>query len=207
VTKDRFDKAAETWDEKPMRLQLAAANAAAIKKAAQPNRTMTALEIGCGTGLVTTELAPLVKSILAIDTSEGMLSILNEKISSLGLANVTTKCLDMIENFPELAGSSFDLIYSSMVFHHIKHTDKILRNCRELLAPGGRLCVADLDDEDGSFHEDMPGVEHRGFDRGKLTALVKKCGFTEIHFSTSHVVRKAVTGVEREYPVFLLDAR
>lgn len=207
MTTERFDKAAETWDEKPMRLQLAAANAAAIKKAAQPNFTTTALEIGCGTGLVTAELAPLLKSILAIDTSEGMLRVLNEKISSLGLDNVTTKCLDMIENFPELAGSSFDLIYSSMVFHHIKHTDQILRNCRELLVPGGRLCVADLDDEDGSFHEDMPGVEHTGFDREKFSALVTECGFREIHFSTAHVVRKTVAGVEREYPVFLLDAR
>ena len=207
MTKERFDKEAETWDEKPMRLKLAAANAEAIIKAVQPDRTMTAMEIGCGTGLVTIELAPLVKSILAIDTSDGMLSVLKEKISSLGLTNVTTKNLDLLANPAELAGSSFDLIYSSMVFHHIKHTDQVLRNSRALLAPGGRLCVADLDDEDGSFHEDMTGVEHSGFDQEKLAALAKECGFSEVSFSTSYVIKKEVAGVEREYPIFLMVAK
>jgi len=207
VTKERFDQAAATWDEKPMRLQLAAAIAGAIKEAAQPNRSMAALEIGCGTGLVTTELAPLLKSVLAIDTSDGMLGVLKEKISVLGLNNITAKHLDLLADASGLAGASFDLIYSSMVFHHIKDTGRVLRSCRALLAPGGLLCVADLDHEDGSFHEEMPGVEHPGFEREKLAALAAESGFDGIDFTTAHVVRKEADGVAREYPVFLMAAR
>jgi tRNA (cmo5U34)-methyltransferase len=206
MTQERFDKAAATWDEKPLRLQLATAIAAAMKGAVQPNRQMSALEIGCGTGLVTTGLAPLLQSILAIDTSDGMLTVLNEKISTLGLANITTKRFDLIADFTKLAGTPFDLIYSSMVFHHIKHIDAVLGNCRELLAPGGLLCVADLDEEDGSFHDDMQGVEHKGFNQKRLAALATECGFTGIRFSTAHVIAKEVEGVKRQYPVFLMIA-
>lgn len=206
MTKEIFDKAAATWDEKPLRLQLAASVAAAIKKEVKPNQQMAALEIGCGTGLITIELAPLVKSILATDTSDGMLTVLSGKISALGLANVTTKFLDLTDGFSSLTGASFDLIYSSMVFHHIKQTEKILHNCRELLAPDGILCFADLDEEDGSFHGDMPGVEHYGFNKEKLTALLTKCGFKKMRFSTAHVITKEVGGEARDYPVFLVVA-
>ena len=207
MTKEIFDNAAATWDENPLRLKLAASVAAAIKKEAQPNLTMAALEIGCGTGLVTTTLAPLLKSILAIDTSEGMLSVLKEKNTALGLANVTTQCLDLSADFSGLADSSFDLIYSSMVFHHIKQTEKILRRCDELLSPGGTLCIADLDEEDGSFHANMAGVEHKGFNQAKLATLLAECGFKKITFSTAHVITKEVEGEKRDYPVFLMVAK
>ena len=94
-----------------------------------------------------------------------------------------------------------------MVFHHIEDTGRVLRNCRALLAPGGPTCVADLDYEDGSFHEDMTGVEHSGFEREKLASLARECGFTEVGLSTSYVIRKEVGGVERDYPIFLMVAK
>ncbi len=206
MTKEIFDKAASTWDEKPLRLQLSAAVAAGIKKQVRLDRGMAALEIGCGTGLVTVDMAPLLKSILATDTSDGMLNVLNDKISTLGLANVETQCIDLTAEQFSMAGKMFDLIYSSMTFHHIKHTEKVLARCRELLRPGGILCVADLAEEDGSFHGDMPGVEHFGFNRDTLSHAARECGFAEIRFSTIHVISKEVEGNSRDYPVFLMVA-
>lgn len=206
MTKEIFDKAASTWDEKPLRLQLAAAVANAIIKTIPVHNTFKALEIGCGTGLITTEISPLVKSILATDTSDGMLAVLNEKISAQDLRNVTTQCLDLTSESHGLPDTSFELIYSSMTFHHIKQTEKILHVCRELLSVGGKLCIADLDEEDGSFHGDMAGVEHYGFSKKKLTVLLTKCGFDKITYSTAHVISKETNGIKRDYPVFLMVA-
>ena len=65
MTTERFDKAAADWDKKPLRLQLAEKVVQAIIRAVPLDRTMTALEIGCGTGLITISLCHEVKRIVA----------------------------------------------------------------------------------------------------------------------------------------------
>ena len=56
-------------DKNPQRRAVALCVAKAIIAATNPNKIMRALEVGCGTGLVSMEIAPLLKSLLAVDTS------------------------------------------------------------------------------------------------------------------------------------------
>jgi 2-polyprenyl-3-methyl-5-hydroxy-6-metoxy-1,4-benzoquinol methylase len=99
--------------------------------------------------------------------------------------------------------SEFDLIVSAMAMHHVEDTDKLFQRFAELLKPGARVALADLDKEDGTFHpEDVEGVFHHGFERAELESLMQKHGFTDIEFTTAHVVKKE----EREYPIFLVTA-
>ena len=71
-----------------------------------------------------------------------------------------------------------------------------------LLAPDGRLCIADLDHEDGSFHgEDFTG--HHGFRRPELADQLAAAGFDEVTFGDCHeVLRHGVP-----YTLFLAVAR
>ncbi|MBU4296341.1 MAG: class I SAM-dependent methyltransferase [Desulfobulbaceae bacterium] len=208
MTSELFDKAAADWDKNSLRLQLSKSVAAAIKNTVPLNKDMCALEIGCGTGLITTELAPHLKNILATDTSGGMLWVLQEKINGQSLANIETVQLDLAADDDLLVGRSFDLIYSSMTLHHIKDTAAVLQKCRQLLAPEGFLVIADLEKEDGTFHGDMDGVEHLGFAPGQLAELVSKCGFAQLNTKRVHVITKENAQRQvREYPVFLLTAR
>ncbi|MCK9296546.1 MAG: class I SAM-dependent methyltransferase [Desulfobulbaceae bacterium] len=208
MTSELFDKAAGDWDKNSLRLQLARSVAAAIKNTVPLNNDMSALEIGCGTGLITTELAPHLKSIVATDTSGGMLWVLQEKINGQSLANIETMQLDLAADDNPLAGRSFNLIYSSMTLHHIKNTAAVLQKCRQLLAPEGFLAIADLEKEDGTFHGDMGGVEHLGFAPGQLAELVSKSGFSQLNIATAHVITKENAQRQvRDYPVFLLTAR
>ncbi|MEN8258707.1 MAG: class I SAM-dependent methyltransferase [Thermodesulfobacteriota bacterium] len=207
MTQERFDNAAATWDDKPKRREVAAAIAAAIKREVSLSRHAKALEVGCGTGLVTCELAGLLKKVVAIDTSQGMLAILQEKITAHGLGNVEALAFDLSAG-GKLASSDFDLIYSAMTLHHIKDTASFLAACRSHLKPGGILALADLDEEDGSFHDDMTGVEHCGFGHKKLADLVTSSGFGDVRFVTAHRISKEQDdGRRREYPVFLMIAR
>lgn len=206
MTQARFDEAAASWDEKPRRRQLAAAIVTAMRRVLPLSREMTALEIGCGTGLVTCDLAPLLKRIVATDTSAGMLAVLAEKTAALGLENVEPRRHDLIGD-GDLPEGTFDLIYSAMTLHHIEDTRALLAACGRHLKPGAPLALADLDKEDGSFHDDMTGVAHCGFDQGRLAELVVASGFQAPRFVTAHSITKEdAAGRSSDFPVFLMYA-
>ena len=85
-----FDQAAASWDERPQRVKLAKDVADAVIRLGGVQPTMDVLDFGCGTGLLTLQLQPLVHSITGVDSSRGMLEILNGKISGRKLANART---------------------------------------------------------------------------------------------------------------------
>lgn len=200
---ERFDQAAANWDKKQRRVRLAHDIAEAIAHLPL-NRKMTGMEYGCGTGLVGLALAPKLKRLTGVDTSEGMLAVLAEKAANLSENNVSTRVLDLtLTPSPE----HFDLIICSMTLHHIEKVDKVLTEFFTALNPNGYLAIADLDEEDGSFHEQDAGEKHFGFDRRKLEMKLADIGFRDIHFQTVHTIDKSVDEDQKLFPIFLVTAR
>jgi ubiquinone/menaquinone biosynthesis C-methylase UbiE len=205
VRKD-FDKEAATWDQNPGRVKLADDVADTIIREIQPTGDMDVLDFGCGTGLVTLRLQPFVKTITGADSSKGMLGVLQDKVSRSGLKNVKTRFADF-EKGERVAGA-FHLVVSSMTLHHVPDTAELIRRWYGLLLPGGVLCAADLDTEDGSFHGDNTGVLHFGFDRQHLKGLLEKAGFREVRDVTAAAVEKEIEGKgKRTFTVFLIIGR
>lgn len=201
-----FDKEAAQWDANPGRVKLAGEVADAIIREAAPASGMDVLDFGCGTGLVTLRLQPLVRSITGADSSAGMLAVLESKVKSQGLANVRTRHVDFEKG--GRVGGAFDLVVSSMTMHHVKDTTALFRQWYDLLLPGGMLAAADLDLEDGSFHGDNTGVFHLGFDRGHILNLLQKTGFRDVRAVTATTVARDIEGGgKREFPVFLIVGR
>ncbi|MBI5591022.1 MAG: methyltransferase domain-containing protein [Deltaproteobacteria bacterium] len=204
MTENRFDSAAEDWDKESRRVELS--NAISSRIALLPlNDGMKAMEYGCGTGLVGLNLARHLASLVAADSSPGMLEIIKTKIVEQGIKNVFPQRLDLQHDDCE---HDFDLIFSAMTLHHLTDVNGILAKFFQCLKPGGILALADLDEEDGSFHQDNPeGVMHHGFNRKKLAGDLEKIGFTSIQESTVHtILKKNNQGGERPYPVFLMIA-
>jgi 2-polyprenyl-3-methyl-5-hydroxy-6-metoxy-1,4-benzoquinol methylase len=165
---------------------------------------MIALDYGCGTGLLSFPLKDELGAILMADSSAGMLEVVAEKIAAQGVTNMTPVKLDLLAD--PLPTQRFDLIVTSMTLHHVPDTDAILAVFHELLNPGGYLCIADLDREDGSFH----GIEvdvHHGFDREELHRNTAQAGFADVQFQTVFSIAKEQAGGTRDYPVFLMIAR
>ncbi len=206
-----FDKEAAQWDQDPRRVRLAADVAGAIAREAGPTRQMDALDYGCGTGLVTLLLQPLVNTITAADTSSGMLDVLKEKITAGNIKNVEPVFIDLEGGAgtgkPFIEGRKFHLIVSSMTMHHVPDTAALLRMWHELLLPGGLISVADLDTEDGSFHSDNAGVFHYGFDRAALMELMRQAGFSGLRDATASTMVREVEGKDRKFTVFLITGR
>ena len=201
-----FDDAARTWDEKPSRVKLAGAVAKAIDARIPLDSSMAALEYGCGTGLVSVALAPLLGSITAADSSPEMLKVLKEKIKGMKIENMSAMLLDLTQDYS--MQRRFHLIYTSMTLHHIGPVADLIGEFHKLLYPGGWLAIADLDKEKGDFHGDAPGVAHHGFERRALEKILKEKGLTGIQTVTAHEIRKEVRkGKIKTYPVFLMTGR
>ena len=167
---------------------------------------MTALEYGCGTGLVGLALAPQLATLTAVDTSTGMLEVLAQKIKSEQITNVTPLRLDLLR---EPLTDRFDLIFCAMTLHHIKEADQLLARFCDLLQDGGYLAVADLQEEDGSFHDaEADGVMHHGFNPAELANTLTTLGLHQVAVQEVHsLVKTNDAGVERAYPVFLLTGK
>ncbi|NMW19795.1 MAG: class I SAM-dependent methyltransferase [Chlorobiaceae bacterium] len=205
---DKFDREARQWDDNPQRKVLAQCVAKAIIAAAKPAKSMLALEFGCGTGLVTLEIAPLVKRLYAVDTSREMVAILRDKIDTCRITNIEASCLDILSpSANDFDEKRFDLMYCSMTLHHIDDTEGFLSRISHLLSPGGMICIADLVEEDGLFHDDPLEKVHRGFDRDGLAAMLKAAGLEPTSFEIIHTFNKINrSGATAAYPVFLVTA-
>lgn len=197
----RFDAAARTWDDDPMKHQRARATAAAIAAAVPDLATRRVLDYGCGTGLLGYALLPRAAHVTFADTSQGMLQVVAEKAAAAGVADRATPVLLDLEKDPAPAGA-FGAIASLMALHHVKDTAAFFRAAHAALGPGGVLAVADLDAEDGSFHGHGAHV-HTGFDRAAVAAELARAGFGAPAFQTVFEVEKG----GRRYPVFLAVAR
>lgn len=201
-----FSKEAATWDENPVRVKLAQDICAAISAQVPCAATTHLLDFGCGTGLLTLELAPRVAQATGVDSAPGMLEVLEAKAQRLGLHNVRTLLLDP-DAGAALAGR-YDIIVSSMALHHVQKIGPLLRQFYACLNHGGHLCIADLDLDNGQFHSDHTGVFHHGFARDALQRDFAEAGFTDIRDTTAATVtRPAADGVVRDFTVFLMTAR
>ncbi|HEX9022119.1 MAG TPA: class I SAM-dependent methyltransferase [Nitrospirota bacterium] len=201
-----FDKEAAQWDANPGRVKLAGEVADAIIREINPTPDLDALDFGCGTGLVTLKLQPFVKTITGVDSSRGMLGALQEKVRAQGLTNVRALLVDF-EQGGRVEGT-YDLLVSSMTLHHVADTAVLFTRWLELLRPGGRVCFADLDTEDGSFHGDNTGVLHFGFDREQSKRLLREAGCRDVRdITATRIVREAQGKEPREFSVFLIIGR
>ncbi len=194
-----FDERAATWDEDPAKVERATVVADAIVATVALGPTTRLLEYGSGTGLVTLALREHVGPVTLADTSQGMRAVMQAKVDAGTLTGARIWALDLATDAPPR--EQFDLIVTVMVLHHIADLARVLASFAALLAPGGHLCIVDLDHEDGSFHgESFAG--HHGFRRPDLADQLAAAGFGEVSFQDCHeMVRDGVA-----YTVFLAVA-
>jgi tRNA (cmo5U34)-methyltransferase len=202
---NEFDIKAADWDMNPMHRDRSEAIADEIRRIIPLNKEMTALEYGAGTGLTSFLLMDQLKHITLMDNSTEMVRVMNEKLKNSKAGNLSVINFDLELNDYEI--SKFDLIITQMVLHHVNDTALIIERFSRLLNSGGYLAIADLCEEDGSFHgEGFTG--HRGFNVEKIVSMVKDNGFVEISNKTCYVIERKISETEnKKFEVFLITAR
>ncbi|MBP1626765.1 MAG: Methyltransferase type 12 [Holophagaceae bacterium] len=182
---NRFDAAAASWDAETRRVQMAQGVRAALRESLPLTRDMDVLDFGCGTGLFSLDLRPLVRSLTGVDTSVPMLEVFQAKAREKGLDVATHHLADPIE-----LGGPYHLILSSMALHHVPDLIPIFRAFHKALAHGGSVALADLDAEDGSFHGPSDDVFHLGFERRNIMEALAREGFHDLQERTATTVEK-----------------
>ncbi len=200
-----FDKEAQSWDQNQERVDRARAFAEEILSFILPEKGMTALEFGSGTGLLSEQMKDHFQSISLVDTSEGMINVLKEKIEKKKLSNFHPYLIDLTRD--SFSQKNFDVIYTSMTLHHIIDLNHILKVLNSLLNKNGYLCIADLEEEDGTFHSGNTFEGHYGFNREELTKLLNQNGFGVVYYSQPVTLKKERDGIIKDFPLFLMIAQ
>lgn len=199
-----FDNAASNWDN-PKRMERAAVISDEIEEKINPNKNYSAMEFGCGTGLISFNLYNKFKKVTLIDSSKGMMDVIKSKIEKYGVKNMFPEQLDIFKNLPQ---EKFDVIYTSMVLHHIKDTTAIIDIFYKLLNDKGSVCIVDLNEEDGSFHGNNPDFDgHNGFNQEEFKKLLENSGFKDVQSETFFYGKKRVEDRNVDYSLFVLTGR
>jgi ubiquinone/menaquinone biosynthesis C-methylase UbiE len=110
------------------------------------------LDVGCGGGGVTLELARLVGPegrVTGLDMDEVKLGLAREEAAAQGLANIEFRVADVNE-WQEV--DAYDLVYSRFLLQHLSRPVDLLRRMWEAVRDGGVLAVEDAD-FDGLFSD------------------------------------------------------
>ncbi len=108
---------------------------------APPSPGDRVLDIGCGLGDTTTRLAEVVGSegeVLGLDVGERFVEFASNEAAALGIPNVSYRVGDA--QIADL-GEGFDYAFSRFGTMFFAGPVPALRNIREALRPGGRLCM------------------------------------------------------------------
>lgn len=194
-----FDERAPAWDT-PERTERAKAIARLILETVAPAPDARVLELGAGTGLLGLELLPHVGSVVLADASGGMLDVAEAKIAGGSHPGARTLRHVLTEDAPP--DERFDLVVSLMALHHVPDTAAALTRLAEMLEPGGRIAIVDLEAEDGTFHSDPTEPVLHGFHRDALRAVAETAGFRDVAFRPAWEMPKN----DRVYPLFLVTA-
>jgi ubiquinone/menaquinone biosynthesis C-methylase UbiE len=128
---------------------------------------MTVLDLGCGPGYFSLEIAELVKDsgkVIAADLQEGMLEKVNNKIKGTDLEQRVTLHKCQTDRIGVAEKVDFALVF--YMLHEVPDQDKFLQELKSLLNPGGRIYISEpkMHVSRKSFEKMIIKIEDTGFE-------------------------------------------
>ena len=120
---------------------------------------MRLLDVGCGPGTVTVDLASRVApgEVVGVDRSERVLDAAVEHAAEKGATNVRFQPGDAYE-LP-FDDDAFDVVHAHQVLQHLTDPVAALREMRRVTRPGGYVAVRDADYTGMTWYPSHPGLD------------------------------------------------
>ncbi len=138
------------------------------KKILQPHikEGMTALDLGCGPGFFTKEMARLVGKtgkVVAADLQEGMLAMVREKMQNSDLADRVR--YQLCQSAGTGLSEKFDFILVFYMLHEVPQPNDFAKELKGLLNPGGKVLIAEpkWHVSQGEFQKSIDMMVQNGF--------------------------------------------
>lgn len=135
------------------------------------------LDLGCGGGDVTCELARRVGPsglVVGLDSDDVALRIARDESQTAQVSNIRyIECDLFAEGALSAAGGPFDFVYTRFVLSHLADPEAALSLVRNAIRPGGRLVVEDVDFS-GHFCHPPPVAFDRYVELYRQTARRRK---------------------------------
>jgi len=107
-----------------------------------PDSKGLVLDVACGPGIITSELAAIAREVVAFDLTPEMLTRAQERCEKAGRRNVTFK-EGSATDLP-FSENSFDAVATRLSFHHFQEPGNVLGEMLRVVKVGGTLVVADV---------------------------------------------------------------
>jgi len=175
----------------------------AIRSAVPDGADLVALDYGSGPGHIGLRLADHFRHIILADPDAAALAVAAE--AARDLPNVSLSLLGAGDD--GLTALRADVVVSSLAWHHVRDLDTLL-DALPVVAPAGQLLVADMDQDGGAYHVEIPdfdGVD--GFDRTELCSRLVKHGYLDVTIRDLFEGQKWIAGQLVDLSLFMLQAR
>ncbi|MCJ1457037.1 hypothetical protein MMC28_007403 [Mycoblastus sanguinarius] len=119
---------------------------------------MHILDIGCGPGTITADLAALVPAgqVVGIDSGSYALELARSTATERGLKNICFKVGDAHAlDYPE---GFFDVVHAHQVLQYVSDPIRALREMRRVTKPGGMIACREADAGSASYYPEIRGV-------------------------------------------------
>ena len=142
--------------------------------------SLTAGDLGCGTGQLTEVLAPHVHRMIAVDASSEMLDAARERVAQLPNVDVRQ---GELEALPIQAGE-LDAALLSLVLHYSPDPARALTEVARVLQPGGRVLIVDMLPHDHEEYQQQMGHVWLGFSEKQISRFLTGAGFGNVLIRT-----------------------
>lgn len=169
-----FAAQAESWD-RLRSLHIAESEVEAAIVAAIGDRPLgRLLDVGTGTGRMIELLGPRARSAIGIDRSPEMLRLARGRIEAAGLPHAEVRRGDMFA-LPQ-TDASVDTVVLHQVLHFADSPAEAIAEASRVLAPGGRLLIADFAPHDREELRAREAHARLGFEGGVVTGWLRAAG-------------------------------
>jgi SAM-dependent methyltransferase len=136
------------------------------------------VDIGCGEGYLTVEVARWARRVMAVDRSAAVLARAKALAGRRRAANIVFKRGEL-EKLP-LDSASVDVAILSQALHHAADPGQALTEAARVLRPGGKVLVLDLRAHSEAWVREKLGDRQLGFTDDALTGLLTDAGLSDI---------------------------